>query len=96
MINFLYLSKFEAMFNLTSTVSVIIFIISSLISLAILGVIIFSIIKTVKGVKNGTIKLEPASEDDENSNFTTCEYCGASNKKENTTCEKCGANIKSK
>ena len=93
---FVLFSKMEKLFEFSSTVSIIIFIVSSLISIAIFAGIIFAIVKTVKGVKNGTIKLKSLESVEEDPNFTSCEYCGSSNKLDNISCEKCGASLKRK
>lgn len=96
MINYLSFG-FQSTFKTASTISIIITIVSSLVSIAIFGLIIFAIVKTIKGVKNGTIKLEDLKKNGvngESNNFTVCEYCGANNNKDKTSCEKCGANLK--
>ena len=92
--NFFLLPNIDNMFKFSSTLSIIISIVSALIFISVFGLIIFFIIKTVKGVKNGTIKLDKLKKQDPN--FITCEYCGSSNKADSVTCEKCGASLNRK
>ena len=95
MAKLLILSNFDKMFQFSSTISIVMFIVSALFSLSIIAGIILGVVRIYKGVKNGTIKLEDLPRDKE-SGFKTCEYCGSSNKKEHSTCEKCGASLNRK
>ncbi len=102
-LQFLLSDNFDTMFentaNNVSTFSTIMFVLSGIVTVAIVVFIICVVIKSTRKMKDITGgvmgEIKENIEDNSNPNIT-CEYCGSVNKKENSTCKQCGASLNHK